>query len=292
MVFMDLTRREWIAGLAAFAVNVPALTPARATAATPFKSGRISVVTRGQGPDVILIPGLTAARTIWDTTLTALPGYRYHLVQIAGFAGDPPLDNKSGALLVPVAEEVVRYIIATGLKAPAIVGHSMGGLLALLIATRWPARVGRTMVIDMLPAPTEGLGGSVAGVKPLTEGLRNVLTSSPEGRQIFGSLMDMFGVPTTSRTGGSDADVVARSLHEIAVTDLRPELSRISHPLAVLYATIPGARYDSATVQRLYRAAYANARGAKLQYIPGSGHMIMYDQPKLFQNALRSFLAL
>lgn len=287
MAFLDLTRREWLTGMAAFAATVPSL----ATAATPFKSGRISVVTRGQGPDVILIPGLTAARTMWNSTVAALPGYRYHLVQIAGFAGDPPLDNKSGAILVPVAEEVVRYIIASGLKAPAIVGHSMGGLLALLIATRWPARAGRTMVIDMLPAPTEGLGSSVAGVKPLAEGLRNVLTSSPEGRQVFGSLMDMFGVPTKSEAGGSDADVVARSLHEIALTDLRPELSRISHPISVLYSTIPGARYDGATVQRLYRAAYANARGANLQYIAGSGHMIMYDQPKLFQKALRTFLA-
>jgi pimeloyl-ACP methyl ester carboxylesterase len=48
------------------------------------------VAVRGSGPDVILIPGLSASRGIWSSTVAAVPGYRYHLVQVAGFAGTAP----------------------------------------------------------------------------------------------------------------------------------------------------------------------------------------------------------
>lgn len=283
----DFSRREWLAGTVALAATAIA-GPAHARPA--FSSRRISVVVRGSGPDVILIPGLTAARTIWNGTVTALPGYRYHLVQVAGFAGDPPQDNGAGPVVLPVAQEIVRYMIASALQSPAIIGHSMGGLIALMIATKWPSRAGRTMVVDMLPAAVDGLGGSVAGMKPLADGLRDALTGSPEGRQLLNSLMGMFGGPPTSGAGASDSGVVARALHDIATTDLRPALSRITHPLSVVYATVPGARYDAATVDRLYRSAYANARGAKLEYIAGSGHMIMFDQPQRFRASLRAFL--
>ena len=58
-------------------------------AAQRFEPTRFSVEVRGQGPDVILIPGLTAGREVWRATAAAVPGYRYHLIQVAGFAGEP-----------------------------------------------------------------------------------------------------------------------------------------------------------------------------------------------------------
>ena len=58
-----------------------------------FNPTRFSVVVKGSGPDVILIPGLTASRSVWEGTVAAVPGYRYHLVQVAGFAGEPVRGN-------------------------------------------------------------------------------------------------------------------------------------------------------------------------------------------------------
>lgn len=264
-------------------------TAARAAGAN-FGSTRISVLTRGTGPDVILIPGLTASRDIWAGTIAALPGYRYHLIQIAGFAGDPPRGNATGAVAAPAAAEIARYITESGLKAPAIIGHSMGGLIALMIAARWPRRVGRAMVIDMLPAPAAGMGVSVAGLGPLADGLRDALTHSPEGRRALAGLIGLFGGPE-SDAGKSDPGVVARATHEIATTDLTGELARITGPLTVLYATIPGAQHiDAAAVDRAYREGFANAKNAQLKRVSGSGHMIMFDQPQRFRAELGAFL--
>lgn len=272
------------------AVAGTALVPPALAATASFASTRLSVVVRGNGPDVILIPGLTASRDIWNTTVAALPGYRYHLIQVAGFAGDAARGNVSGPVVEPVAQEIVRYIIANGLKAPALVGHSMGGLIALMIAARWPTRPGRVMVVDMLPAPAAGFGMSVAGLRPLVDGLRDSLTGTPEGRRTLDSLMGMFA-PPANPAPKSDSGVVARAMHDIAVTDLSLELPRISAPLTVLYATIPGVQRDPATVDGAYRTGYAKAPRVHLRRIPGSGHMIMLDQPLAFRSELKTFLA-
>jgi len=113
--------------LLAFLMLPFALAAATPAAAAPFKSDRIAVEVKGKGPDVVLIPGLSSSPRVWDTTVAALPGYRYHLVHVAGFDGLASGANAKGAVVAPVAEEIARYVSQTHLKKPAIVGHSLGG---------------------------------------------------------------------------------------------------------------------------------------------------------------------
>jgi N-formylmaleamate deformylase len=252
-----------------------------------FAPKRFSVVVKGGGPDVILIPGLTASRDVWNGTVAAVPGYRYHLVQVAGFAGEPARGNASGQVVGPVAEEIARYIRAKGLKRPAIVGHSMGGTVALMVAARHPDLVGKAMVVDMLPQPAGFVGSSAAGVRGLADALRG-LTATPGGRRLVESAIGMFGgaQPADRR---SDPEVVARATHELALTDLTPELPKIKAPLTVVYAA-PDAE-TAASITRNYVAGYRAKGDAKLIRVDGSGHMIMDDQPARFRSVLKEFLA-
>lgn len=114
---------------------------------------------------MILIPGLGSAPRAWASTVAALPGYRYHLVQVKGFAGVPAEANVEGNVAAPVAAEIARYIRSAGLSRPAVVGHSMGGTIGLILAAREPQSVGRLMVVDMLPFMGAMFGppGSTAG---------------------------------------------------------------------------------------------------------------------------------
>ena len=101
---MNLVRRTAIVGLASLAV-------AGAAAAQPADPNklfadsqvvvrdRFSVEVVGKGPDVVLIPGLSSSPRVWDTTMAAIPGYRYHVVRLAGFDGTAPAAN--GALKRP-----------------------------------------------------------------------------------------------------------------------------------------------------------------------------------------------
>ena len=265
----------------------PAQSAPAPAAAKAFAPTRFSVEVVGTGPDVILIPGLTASKEVWRGTVNAVPGYRYHLIQVAGFAGTPARGNAKGEVVAPLAAEIARYMDANRLRGAAVVGHSMGGTVATMIAARYPGRAGKVMVVDMLPQPAGLVGSSPDRVRGLAEALRG-LGESEDGRRLIGSAIRLFGTGDADESG-SDPDVVARATHELALTDLGPELPRIQAPLTVVYAGIDAER--RAAAERNYRAAYAPLRGAKLVRIDSSGHMIMYDQPAAFRAALKAFLA-
>jgi pimeloyl-ACP methyl ester carboxylesterase len=272
-----MQRRDLIAGMLA-ALALAACAPA--SAAPPFQPTRFTVEVRGQGPDVVLIPGLTAGPEVWAGTVTSVPGYRYHLIHVGGMAGAPARGNARGPVVAPLAEELGRYVAT--LDRPALIGHSMGGTLAMMVAARTPSRVGRVMVVDMLPQPAGLLGSSANRVGGLADSLRDI-AATPGGRRLLGSLMSSFA---TDRN--SDPDVVARAMHDLSSVDLSADLARLAAPLTVVYAS-SDPRTATAT-ESSYRTAYAPARGATLVRIDRSGHMIMYDQPARLHAAIREFL--
>jgi N-formylmaleamate deformylase len=277
-----MNRRRFL--LAGLALGL-AMSPAAALAAERWAPTRFSVEVRGSGQDVLLIPGLTSGRDVWDSTVAAVPGYRYHLIQVAGFGGEPARGNAEGAIVSPVADEIARYIAARGLRRPAIVGHSMGGTLAMMVAARRPELVGRVMVVDMLPQPAGLFGGSASTWGPLARGLQSLI-SNRGGQQLFANFMAAFS-PPNSGNRRSDANVVGRAMNELVATDLTGELRHIAAPLTVVYAS-PDPRANAA-IDRQFASAYAPARGARLVRIDASGHMVMRDQPARFQAALRRF---
>lgn len=276
-------RREFLVGGAALGLSV--LLAGQAWAVPGFYSRRISVSVRGTGPDVILIPGLGSAPSVWNGIMAAVPGYRYHLVQVKGFAGTAPEANGSGAILVPLTAEISRYISVSGLKGPAIAGHSMGGMLALMLGIHYPRSAGRLMVIDMLPAGAGMVGGTTSGMGALATQLGGYLTGTKGGRQMFRQLMGMFG----PNAADNDPDTFAAALQDIANTDLTPDLPKIGVPLTVVYATPADAEQRKLVADR-YRAAYAAVRDARLKPIGPSGHMVMFDQPQRFAAEMRAFL--
>jgi len=277
---MGVNRRHFI-----FCAAALALAPS-AAAAAPFSSTRMTVEVRGSGRDVILIPGLSAGRAIWGSTVRAVPGYRYHLVQVAGFAGEPARGNGRGPIVAPLAAELVRYIEANGLRRPAIIGHSMGGTLAMMLAADHPRLVGPIMVVDMVPAPAALFGQNPDDASALARSIAG-LTQTEGGRRLFSSLVNVFA-PQSSTFRTADPAVVGRAMNELAAIDLTGRLPAIRAPLTVVYAA-QSARLGPAADRR-YRRVYAGARSARFVRIDNSGHMIMVDQPERLQEAVRDFL--
>jgi pimeloyl-ACP methyl ester carboxylesterase len=255
-----------------------------AVAPVPFSSQRISVVVQGTGPDVVLIPGLTSPREIWKGTVAAVPGYRYHLVQVNGFAGTRAGANASGPVVEPVAREIARYIGQQRLQKPALIGHSMGGTVSMMIAARQPQLVGKVMVVDMLPQPVGLFGGTSSGLGALADRI----AATPNGKRLIGALVGTFGSESARQ---SDPDVVAQASQDLARTNLTPELPKIAAPITVLFASPATVSPDHARIVQEYRTAYAGARAAKLRPIPESGHMIMFNQPARFRAEVKEFLA-
>ena len=256
---------------------------AEGAAAAPFTSRRIAVTVRGTGRNVVLIPGLASGPGLWGEMIAKLPGYRWHLVHVRGFAGLAADANASGPLVQPLADEIARYVRAAGLVRPAIVGHSMGGTLAMMLGLKGVA--GRIMVVDMLPEGAAMVGGTARGMGFLADQLSQYFTGTKAGRAYLAQI-----VADAPGARGSDPDVIANALRDLANTDLRAQLGRIGAPMEVVYAVGSDAA-QSAQITRNFRAAYAAKKDLKLTPIGPSGHVIMADQPARFAAVVKQFLS-
>ena len=304
-----MTKLILAAALAAIATPLPAAAPA-ASAPAAVSEPRFSVTVVGKGTDVILIPGLSSPHAVWGATAERLKAtHRVHLVQVAGF-GEPAGPNASGPVLQPVVDQLAAYIRASHLKAPAVVGHSMGGLAALMLAADHPGLAGRVMVVDSLPFIGTIFGAdSVVAITPQATAMRQMLiaqaakvspdlTLKPDCPESLAAPAAPRGTMTNSGVGTclvaygarvSDLRVVGQAMYDDMTTDLRPRLAAISTPVTMLYPqderllTAPAAA-------TLYGAAYASLPGVKLVPVTGSYHFIMLDQPTKFFAALNAFL--
>ncbi|MBI2262458.1 MAG: alpha/beta hydrolase [Caulobacterales bacterium] len=291
-------RRNILKGLLATAVWSGLGTPAWARA--PFQSRRVVVETRGAGPELILIPGLASTAAVWSRITSRLPGRRLHLVSVRGFGDLPPGANGDGAIMGAVANEVRRYIDEAGLAAPAVIGHSLGGQIALRVAADAPDRIGRLMTVDASPffPALISPGATVGDVEPIAqvayqaiqilgdEGLR--ARGQALGLELGGAADAVFG---SMGWQGGDRRVLAQALYEVMTVDLRHRLPDITAPVTVVYGWSPDEASPRSRTDALFRGAYASLpRPATFERIEGAEHMVMIDQPTRFLAAVERFL--
>jgi pimeloyl-ACP methyl ester carboxylesterase len=263
--------------------------------------GHISIRAIGAGKPVFLIPGLSSPRAVWDGVAPDLAKtHRVYLVQINGFGGDDPRNNLTPDLLESVLAELHAYIRENKAQGAAVVGHSLGGLLGMMLAAKYPADVGRLMVVDAFPFIGTMFGAAdVAAIEPRAAQMRDMIAAGYEKAKAAA------GTPVIRDPGGNmsitpegrikvanwsmqaDLRVVAIAMYEDMVTDMRASLGKIAaKPFTVLYA----AGIGEAEAKAMWEPAYAGST-AKLVAIPGSYHFIMIDQPAMFASELAKFLA-
>lgn len=271
---------------------------------------RFTVEVEGNGPDVVLIPGLSTPGAVWDATVRQLvPDHRVHRIELRGFVDGNPGPNASGPVLEPFVDELAVYLKECGLEQPALIGHSMGGLAALMVGVRAPELPGRIMVVDAAPfigplfnppaATVEQIEPMAAQLRagleamaklPLPQAMQGpvddpgeksqagTLSNTPEGRTLIAGWMRHV-----------DRRVVGRVLYDVMRTDLRPELARIRVPVTLLYAqddrqrSIEKARAD-------FEPQYAGVSRFHAVQVPDSYHFLMLDQPAAFAREVAAFL--
>lgn len=285
-----------VAVLAPLAILHPDAAPCQ-TAPAEERMAHISVTTLGSsGSAVILIPGLASPRAVWDGVAPALAKtHRVYLVQVNGFGGDAPGDNAQAGLLDGIAADLNGYIVRHKIEKPAIIGHSMGGLLAMMMGARYPAATGSVMVVDALPffSLIYGPTATVEAARPFAEQARAKtiatppptapVTSDPGG---IWSIKPEGRIKVANWSAKAAPAVSGRALYEVMTTDVRPELAKITaKPFTVLYATGAGPQ-----AKVIWEGGYAGSP-ARLVPIADSWHFIMLDQPSAFADALSEFLA-
>lgn len=283
---------------ASLAIALPAaFAPAQTVEATApaIQMEHISVVSIGSGDPVILVPGLSSPRAVWDGVAPELAKtHRVLLVQVNGFGGDDPRANAKPGVLDGIVSDLDALIVREKLGKPAVAGHSMGGLVGMMLAAKHPDRVGRLMVVDALPFLGTLFGAENAtAATPQAERLRAMALAAP--RAAASITADPGGIWSNTPEGRiqvanwsakADPRASGQAMYEAMTTDVRPDLGKITaKPFTIVYATGAGPQ-----VEPIWKAAYAGSP-ATLVPVADSWHFIMLDQPARFAEAMNTFLS-
>lgn len=283
-----------------FILSFAFTSPARAEDRQP-KTFEVKVV--GQGPPVILIPGLACSGEVWNTTVEHLKDrFECHVISIKGFGGVGAMEPLPSPLLPAVRNEIVAYIGDHALGHPVIIGHSLGGVVALDIAAAAPDLPRSLVIVDsspflpgtinpeLQPESAEAVAGSVRKkMSGMTRGefeasqalLIRTMASTQENVEYL-----------TRMVNTSDQQTVTEALAELFLTDLRPELAKIKCPALVLLALAAPAIFKPAKeVEADLQKQFSGLSGAKFHFFDESRHFIMYDEPGNFFNVLDGALS-
>ncbi len=278
-----------------FALLLPLALAAPVAAAEP--PAPFSVEVTGHGPPVVLIPGLSCAGNVWrDTVERYRDGHTLHVLTLAGFGGQPAV---AGApLLARVRDELARYIRRHQLGRPIVVGHSLGGFVALWLAASVPDTVGGVVVVDAVPflPALDDPAATVDGVRARADMARRLLGGASAAQfaaQTRAALARMITRPrdveaVAARAVRSDPAVVAQAVFEMMTTDLREAIARITVPTLVM-AAASGEPVDA--TQAAYERQYARLPGHRLVVAARARHFIMLDDAAFFFAQLDDFFA-
>ncbi len=266
-----------------------------ANAATAFKAE-----VKGSGNPVILIPGLASSGDVWqDTAARICVKHQCHILTLAGFAGVPAVP---GEHLLPAAEQqLADYITANKLVKPTIIGHSLGGFLGMKLASDFPDKVGRLVIIDSLPAlgatrnPSATREQLQALAVQMRDGMRSQDDAGFSAMQARSAANLVTSPEHAQRIANwgkqSDRATVTDAMYDIMSSDLREDLGRIRAPTLVLGTWIAYKAYaPKEAIEALFKSQYAKLPGVKVELAETARHFVMYDDPEWMYARIDQFL--
>ena len=282
------------------------LASARAAAATSGQVGTLKFEVHGtRGRPVILIPGLEGGPWVWKDTIAQLEkGHVVYAVTLAGFDGMPAPPRKTG-LLDQADASLQQLIEQQKIDKPVLVGHSLGGTLALRFAGEHAKLVLGVVAVDGLPIfpgmdrVSAEQRGAIAGRTRAQMGAMTQAQFQAAAQaymQHVGVIDPKLAAQYAPMNARSDIAATAGYAAEDMAADYRPLLKQADVPILEIspyYApdfSQPPLQLSEAQKAAYYRGLLADAPRAKVVSIAPARHFVMLDQPAKFQQVLDGFL--
>lgn len=252
---------------------------------------RLAVSETGEGPPVVLLHGLFGrARNLASIARALAPSHRVISLDLRNHGQSP---HGAGMDYATLAADVVQTLDALGVARTAVVGHSMGGKTAMMLALQHGARVSRLAVIDIAPRPYAHHNAAVAqamlGVtldRPMTRAEAEAMLLPCVPLAATRSFLVQNFLPGPSPAWQIGLREIAACIGDIeAWPDLAPG-SGFAGPALF----IAGAQSDYVTP-----AEHGVIRGyfpqAHIAHVADAGHWVHADQPRRLLDLLVPFLA-
>lgn len=239
-------------------------------------------------PTVVFIHGAENDHSVW-----ALQSRYFAHHGCSVLAVDLPGHGRSeGPLLSSVeaqADWIVALLDSAGVQAATLVGHSMGSLISLETASRFPERVSKIVLIGTaVPMPvSDALLDAARDARPKAEGMVNVWSHGPRGALGGNTVPGMWMM-------GASMRLMERAAPEVLFNDLNACNAYQRGMEAAAAAQCPallvvGSR-DMMTPPRGAPKLAAAMKDARIASIEGSGHALMAEYPDAVLDALRNFI--
>lgn len=294
------------------AVSLPALAADTAPApnryaasivpAERFDVGSVLVERHGsKGSPLILIPGLGGGAWAWQDTIRQFAGeHTIYVLTLPGFDGHPAAAGNVADLTLKALEQLIA---SRKLTKPVLIGHSMGGTLALAFAEQHAAQVGGVVAIDGLPVfpgseniPPAQRALVAADLKVRMGGMDQAKFAAQQQGFMRGSgVLDMSRADALADLSAkSDPAAVVASMAAIFALDLRSDLPKIAVPVLVIapYFDADAAQSGISEAEKAayYKSLMEGTPKLEVKSIAPARHYLMFDQPEKLADAIRSYL--
>jgi pimeloyl-ACP methyl ester carboxylesterase len=253
----------------------------------------IQVKTRGEGQAILFLPGFANSYEVWEETLEHLVNnYQFHMVDYAGFNG---LQSVETPWLPKVKKGLQDYIVDNELKDLIIIGHSLGGTLAIYLAGELQDQVQQIIIVDGLPNTSKLLfpnqkNGSFSYDNPYANAQLNMPTE--QFKQMLNQQVQMMCKNKekheliTEWMVNTDRATYVKGFIDYLNFDATPYLEKIEAKVLILGAT----SYGRAQSEQVYKNQYANLAEYDIKFAENSAHYVMYDQPEWYYQQINQAL--
>jgi pimeloyl-ACP methyl ester carboxylesterase len=254
---------------------------------------KLEVKITGHGDrSIIFIPGFSCSADVWNETKAKFEGdFTCYAFTMPGFAGAVPEENPS---FIAWEKELADYITLNKIKSPIVIGHSMGGGLALALAADYPQLIQKVIVVDALPClgalmdptfkskETNDCSAVVDQMKAMNDEqfyqmqkstMPSLLADSTKLEQVV------------SWSVKSDRTTFAKMYCDFSNTDLRDKIKSIKCPTLILLEAY------FKNLSPAIEAQYSNLKDVRLQYADKGLHFIMYDDREWYMQQLTDFIS-
>lgn len=248
-------------------------------------------IDRGRGATaVFLLHGIGGGKQAWPAQLDAIAGAGYRVVawDMPGYGASEMLDPYDWPGIASALERLIDHI---GAERNVIVGHSLGGMVALEAMAHFPAKIHGLVLVGTSPAFGRSEGSFQqafvdARLKPLAEGRSMAELAAMLAPTMIGRDADPDAAASAVEVMSAvPPETYRRALHALVRFERRGVLPRIAVPTLALVGEA-----DRNAPPAVMEKMAARIPGARFVEVPGMGHLAPMERPARFNALVLEFL--
>jgi pimeloyl-ACP methyl ester carboxylesterase len=269
------------------AITILFSVPAFAENSYPFE---VKITGTGKS-SIIFIPGFASSGDVWNETKAAYEKeHTCYTFTMAGFAGVPAQPNPT---FEGWKKSIAAFILEKKIDKPVLIGHSMGGGLALAIAADYPDLISKIIIVDALPCLAAMMNPAFKSNENNDCGPTIARYEALADDQFY--QMQKASIPTLLADTSKQEEVVQWSVRsdratfagmycDFLNTDLREKIATVKCPALILMNP------SFATYRSSVNEQYKNLKTAQIHYANKGLHFIMFDDKAWYMNELSAFI--